>query len=190
VDVGGRPLIEWSLEACREAASIGAIVVAVPPGEEARVASLGVEAVPGGSMRSDSVAAALERVETDLVVIHDAARPFVTAALIDELVAELAGAPSADAVIAAAPITDTIKEARDGKVAQTLDRSKLWGAQTPQVFRTPRLREAIDLDSEATDEAMLIEAAGGTVLLRETAGPNFKVTTPDDLRLAEALLGG
>ncbi|MDX6616897.1 MAG: 2-C-methyl-D-erythritol 4-phosphate cytidylyltransferase [Solirubrobacterales bacterium] len=190
MEVGGRPLIEWSLGACREAASIETIVVAVPPGEEDRVIALGVEAVPGGSVRADSVAAGLERVETELVVIHDAARPFVTAALVDELVAELASTPGADGVIAAAPVTDTIKEARDGRILHTLDRSKLWGAQTPQVFRTAKLREAIDLDSEATDEAMLIEAAGGTVLLRETTGPNFKVTTADDLRLAEVLLGG
>jgi len=180
-------LLDYSLDACRQAASISAIVVASPPGEEERVAAHGVEAVRGGSTRADSVAAALERVETELVAIHDAARPLVTAELIDDLVAALG---DADGIIAAARVTDTIKEAGHdgGRIRHTLDRSKLWAAQTPQVFRTERLRAVIGTDPEATDEAMLLEADGATVLLYETPGPNFKVTTPDDLRLAEALL--
>jgi 2-C-methyl-D-erythritol 4-phosphate cytidylyltransferase len=192
VEVAGRPLIEWSLEAFGASESIGAIVVAAPPGEEKRMAATGVEAVPGGSTRSDSVAAALERVETELVAIHDAARPLVTPELIDELVAKLAAHSDAEGVIAAAPVTDTIKEAGHdgGRIRHTLDRTKLWHAQTPQVFRTERLREVLGTDPEATDEAMLLEAAGGTILLHPVAGPNFKVTLPSDLVLAEALLGG
>jgi 2-C-methyl-D-erythritol 4-phosphate cytidylyltransferase len=193
VEVAGRPMLEWSLDACRAAESIEAIVVAVPPGEEEPVAAIGgpgVEAVAGGASRGESVAAALERVDTELVAIHDAARPLVTPGLIDELVAELVSAPDAAGVIAAAPVTDTVKEAAGGAVQRTLDRSTLWAAQTPQVFRTAQLRAVLGSDGSATDEAMLVEAAGGTVLLHDSAAPNFKVTTADDLRLAEALLRG
>jgi 2-C-methyl-D-erythritol 4-phosphate cytidylyltransferase len=179
------------LDAFGAAETIGAIVVAAPPGEEERVAADGVEAVAGGTTRSDSVAAALERVETELVAIHDAARPLVTPELIDDLVAKLAAHTDADGVIAAAPVTDTIKEAGHdgGRIRHTVDRTKLWHAQTPQVFRTDRLREVLGTDPEATDEAMLLEAAGSAILLHPVGGPNFKVTLPSDLVLAEALLG-
>jgi 2-C-methyl-D-erythritol 4-phosphate cytidylyltransferase len=152
---------------------------------------MGAEAVTGGKNRAESVSAALERVETELVAIHDAARPLVTGELIDALAAALAGAPGVDAVIAAAPLTDTVKEAGgEGRVERTLDRTKLWGAQTPQVFRTAALRSALESHggAGATDEAMVIEAAGGTVLLHDPGTPNLKVTVPSDLKLAEALL--
>jgi len=156
---------------------------------------MGVTPVAGGETRAASVAAALEHVETDVVAIHDAARPLVTPELIDALAAILGGAPGADAVIAAAPLTDTVKqvgEGEDPRVEVTLDRSRLWGAQTPQLFRTAALREALASHGGdgATDEAMVIEAAGGIVLLHDPGAPNFKVTLPPDLRLAESLLAG
>lgn len=191
VELAGRPLLEWSLQACRDAESIGTIVVAAPPGEEGRVGQDGVEVVPGGATRSDSVAAALERVETELVAIHDAARPLATAELFDAVLGELGAAEQAAGVIAAAPLTDTVKAAGDDRVVQrTLDRSRLWGAQTPQAFRTAALREAIAAGDPgaATDEAMLVEAAGGVVLLRDPGAPNLKVTTAGDLRVAELVL--
>ncbi|MGZ5374975.1 MAG: 2-C-methyl-D-erythritol 4-phosphate cytidylyltransferase [Solirubrobacterales bacterium] len=191
VELAGRPLLEWSLEACRAAGAIDTIVVAAPPGEESRVEGLGVAVVTGGASRSESVAAALERVETDLVAIHDAARPLVSAELFDAVLGELAAAERAAGVIAAAPLTDTVKEAGDDRVVQrTVDRSRLWGAQTPQAFRTGALREAISAPDPggATDEAMLIEAAGGTVLLHDSGVPNLKLTTAEDLRLVELLL--
>ena len=192
VELAGRPLLEWSLRACQVAASIEAVVVAAPPGEEDRVEQDGVEVVKGGATRAESVATALERVETELVAIHDAARPLVTAQLFDAVLGELAAAEHAAGVIAAAPLTDTVKQARDDRVVErTLDRSRLWGAQTPQAFRTAALREAIAAGdaAEATDEAMLVEAAGGTVLLHDPEAPNLKVTSAEDLRLAELLLG-
>jgi 2-C-methyl-D-erythritol 4-phosphate cytidylyltransferase len=135
-------------------------------------------------------------VRGDVVAIHDAARPLVTAELVDRLVRRL-GEPGADGVIAAAPIADTLKSAGEGgRVERTVDRSGLWGAQTPQVFRVEALRraqesarEAGELDA-ATDEAWLIERAGGTVLLEATGAPNLKVTEPADLAVAEALLEG
>jgi 2-C-methyl-D-erythritol 4-phosphate cytidylyltransferase len=164
----------------------------------------GIAAVSGGEHRSQSVAAGLERVETELVAVHDAARPLVTPELIDELVAKLASRPDAVGVIAAAPLTDTVKRAREPRpakgefprggptVAQTLSREHLWAAQTPQVFRTAALREALDADPQrvaaATDEAMLVEKARGKVLIHPTSSENLKITTELDLRVAELLL--
>jgi 2-C-methyl-D-erythritol 4-phosphate cytidylyltransferase len=195
-------MVEWSLEAFRRAEGIGPIVVAVPPGLEAPLGE-GVVAVAGGRHRSASVAAALARVETELVAVHDAARPLVTAELIDDLIEELSARPEASGVIAAAPLIDTVKRARAQRpargelsrmatVARTVRRDHLWAAQTPQVFRVAALREAFDADphgaAAATDESMLVEKAGGEVLIRPSSPENLKVTTPLDLRLAELLL--
>ncbi len=191
--LGGRPMLAWSLDAFASAAAIEAVVVAAPPGHAGEIEGDGVTVVPGGESRSESVARALEAVESDLVVVHDAARPLVTAALIDAVVAALDADRSADGVVAAAPVTDTIKEADAGlAVGRTLDRSALWAVQTPQAFRSARLRDAAasaDL-SEATDDAMLVERAGGRVLIHPAPAENLKVTTPLDLRLAELVLAG
>jgi 2-C-methyl-D-erythritol 4-phosphate cytidylyltransferase len=203
VELGGRPLLEWSLDAFERAECVGLVIVAVPAGHEAAVRD-GPVAVPGGATRSESVAAGLERVETEVVAVHDAARPLVMPRLIDELVGKLLDRPDAAAVIAAAPLTDTVKRAREPRpakgdfprggptVAQTVSRDHLWAAQTPQVFRTSALREALDTDPQriaaATDDAMLVEKAGGKVLIHPSSPENLKVTTPLDLRIAELLL--
>lgn len=206
-------MIEWSLDAFSRCEAVAAVVVAVPPGEGppghhpdhglVGPADVPTAFVAGGATRAESVSNALTEVGTELVAIHDAARPLVTAALLEALVADLDAAPEADAVIAAAPVADTVKRestrhfaSSEGVncrvVAETVDRSVLWAAQTPQVFRTEALRAALAVDAAArdgaTDEAMLIEAAGGTVLLHEVTEPNLKVTTPFDLRVAELLL--
>jgi 2-C-methyl-D-erythritol 4-phosphate cytidylyltransferase len=157
------------------------------------VSELGVLAVAGGEHRSESVANALELVDEELVVVHDAARPLVTPGLVDAVVEELAAEDAAAAVIAAAPVSDTIKEAsEEGLVERTVDRSRLWAVQTPQAFRIDSLREALavapsDL-AAATDEAMLVERRGGLVLIHSAPPENIKVTTPFDLRAAELLL--
>jgi 2-C-methyl-D-erythritol 4-phosphate cytidylyltransferase len=205
-------MVEWSIAALRGAGSIGGIVVAAPPGAAEHTYEFTGEdlfVVAGGEARSESVANALERVETDLVAIHDAARPLVTAALVDAVVQTLVEDRDADGAIAAAPVTDTIKRAASPGgtkralttdnganarfVKDTLDRRELWTVQTPQVFRVEALRRALDTDpeevAEATDEAMLVEAAGGRVLIHASEPENIKVTTPFDLRLAEMLLG-
>jgi 2-C-methyl-D-erythritol 4-phosphate cytidylyltransferase len=203
VSLAGRPLLEWSLAAFAAATTVGQVFVAVPPGNEDRVGGEAV-AVPGGASRSESVAAGLEHVNTELVAVHDAARPLVTPELIDDLVAKLLDRPDAAAVIAAAPLTDTVKRAREPRpakgevprggptVAQTVSRDHLWAAQTPQVFRTAALREALNADPQriaaATDDAMLVEKAGGKVLLHPSPAENLKVTSPLDLRVAELLL--
>ena len=206
--VAGRPMIEWSLAAFRGCDSVQAVVVAAPPGLEPELGD-GERALAGGATRAESVAKALAVVETEVVAIHDAARPLLTAALVEALVATLAANPEAAGVIAAAPVTDTVKRTapfdrsrtasgpEEGPnavlVEGTEDRSTLWVAQTPQVFRTAELRGALAVDAAtrdaATDEAMLIEAAGGTVLIHPTGPENLKVTTAHDLRLAEWLLG-
>jgi 2-C-methyl-D-erythritol 4-phosphate cytidylyltransferase len=199
-------MVEWSLEAFRGCDSVQAIVVAAPPGFDGELG--GATVVDGGATRAESVANALAVVETEVVAIHDAARPLVTAALVEALVAALAANSGAAAVIAAAPVTDTVKRSAPPQrtrtasttergadavlVEATEDRSTLWTAQTPQVFRTEALRSALVVDDAArdaaTDEAMLVEAAGGTVLIHPSGTDNLKVTTPHDLRLAEWLL--
>lgn len=190
--LAGRPLYEHSLAALRAAASIEWVVIAVPPGAEAQfVSGDDVRVVAGGAERSDSVAAALAAAGGEIVVIHDAARPLLWPELVDELVAKLEASPEADGVIAAARVTDTIKRAEGERIAETPLRSELWAAQTPQVFRLGPLREALSdaaARAGATDEASLVEAAGGTVLLHEVTRPNLKVTTPADLALADLLL--
>jgi 2-C-methyl-D-erythritol 4-phosphate cytidylyltransferase len=206
-------MIEWSLDAFRACESVRAIAVAIPPGsDDAFAGQADVGIVWGGATRAQSVANALGSVDTALVAIHDAARPLLTPELIEALVGRLEEVPEAAGVIAATPVTDTIKQAADRRsyggssdalsspgmqnpslaIEQTVDRRRLWAAQTPQVFRTAALREALAVDSgsrdAATDEAMLVEQAGGTVLLHPASPDNLKVTTPLDLQVAEALL--
>jgi 2-C-methyl-D-erythritol 4-phosphate cytidylyltransferase len=191
VEVAGRRLVEWSLGAFAASSSVGAVVVAVPEGHVGEAVWEGVTVLAGGPTRSESVAKGLAEVGSEIVVVHDAARPLVTPELIDAVVGELGDRPDVAGVIAAAPLTDTVKEAgEDGLVERTLDRSRLWAVQTPQAFRTEALREAHasgDLES-ATDDAMLVERAGGRVALHEAPRENLKVTTPLDLRLAELIL--
>jgi 2-C-methyl-D-erythritol 4-phosphate cytidylyltransferase len=192
VELAGRPMLEWSLDAFREASTIAEIVVAAPPGEDEAVAERGVVAVSGGEHRSESVANALALCGEELVVVHDAARPLLTPDLINAIVEELAADQDVAGVIAAAPVTDTIKEVGDeGEVERTLDRSGLWAVQTPQAFRADALRRALaDSDSlpTASDDAMLVERQGGRVVVHSNSADNLKVTTPFDLRVAELLL--
>jgi 2-C-methyl-D-erythritol 4-phosphate cytidylyltransferase len=187
VMLAGRPMVEWSIAALQEVAAIEQIVVALPPGTDAPPGTLGV---PGGAERSHSVRAALAAAPAGSdVVVHDAARPLVSPALI---VACLDALEDADAAIAAAPVTDTIKQCADGRVERTLDRSRLWAVQTPQAFRRDALERALALDDAvvgaATDDAALVEALGGVVRVVSAPADNLKVTTPLDLRVAELLL--
>lgn len=196
-------MVEWSIDAFRACDSVRSIVVAAPSGHVGDLGGHDLGVVPGGATRAQSVANALEAVGTEYVAIHDAARPLLTPALVEALVTDLAENPEVAGVIAAAPLTDTVKRAssrgsfvrnsrtKEPQVLETLDRSTLWGAQTPQVFRTDALRAALaaaERPDEATDEAMLVEWNGGTVLIHPVEAENPKVTTPLDLRVAELLL--
>jgi 2-C-methyl-D-erythritol 4-phosphate cytidylyltransferase len=179
----GRPLIDWSLEVLQSICD--RVVVAAPPDW------LREGWVEGGLSRSQSVRNAVAAApEAGTFVVHDAARPLVTRELVEECIGALLGV---DGAIAAAPVTDTVKEAYpDGTVLRTLDRSRLWAVQTPQVFRAEALRRALDVDDEtlaaATDDASLVEATGGTVRLVEAPVGNLKVTTEADLARAAAAL--
>jgi 2-C-methyl-D-erythritol 4-phosphate cytidylyltransferase len=188
---GGRPLLEWSIDALKAVPEIGHVVVALPPGVEAPA---GTSGVPGGEERSHSVRAALHHTRAgDPVLVHDAARPLLTPEIVRACLAGLDD--GADAAIAAARVTDTIKSSEDGvSVGATLDRSQLWAVQTPQVFRRDVLERALaqphEVLARATDDASLVEGMGGTVRLVECPRENLKVTTPDDLKIADALLRG
>ena len=191
--VAGRPMLEWSLIALRAVDAVDAIVVALPA-DRLDAAPAGVLAVAGGDTRSESVRAALAAApDGEVVIVHDAARPLAATALFAEAVAELERG-GADAVIAAAPVTDTIKQvgAEGRTVELTLDRSLLWAVQTPQVFRREALERALaappELLAAATDDAWLVERQGGTVAVLPAPAENFKITTMLDLRLAELLL--
>lgn len=199
-------MVDWSIEALRAAGPVGPIVVACPSDCMHRLGGHDVTVVEGGATRSASVSNALEAVDTELVAIHDAARPLLTPQLVEDIVATLIADPEADGAIAATPLTDTIKRAAaDGTdnsspaVETTLDRRRLWAAQTPQVYWVEPLRQALAAWAEraaadrervavATDEAMLVEVAGGRVLIHPAPPENLKVTTPLDLRVAELLL--
>jgi 2-C-methyl-D-erythritol 4-phosphate cytidylyltransferase len=181
----GRPLLEWSLQVLEEVCE--RVIVAAPEGFDD-----GPDRVRGGDSRSASVRNALAAApEASIAVVHDAARPLVTRELVERCLAALE--PGVDGAIAAAPMTDTVKEAAsDGRVLRTLDRRPLWRIQTPQVFRADVLRRALDRDAAAlaaaTDDSWLVEELGGTVRVVEAPPENIKVTRTSDLRIAEALL--
>jgi 2-C-methyl-D-erythritol 4-phosphate cytidylyltransferase len=176
--------------------AVAEIVVALPA-DALDAAPDGVIAVAGGAQRSHSVRAALHasRADTDAVIVHDAARPLATPELFTRALVALQRAPEAHAVIAATPVSDTIKQVgADGRaVTATLDRSTLWAVQTPQVFRRAALERALvgasdELLSQATDDAWLIERGGGVVHVIGSDPGNLKVTTRADLRVAELML--
>lgn len=206
VPLAGSPLLQWSVDALQGVASITRIVVALPPGVSAPEGTIGV---PGGEVRSESVRLALAAAGPgNPVLVHDAARPLLTSDLAERVIAA-ALVEGVDAAIAAAPVTDTIKRvaeskeekeeeeagrvgARKATVVETLDRSKLWAVQTPQVFRRSALDRALDVSDEvlaqATDDAWLVERAEGRVVVVQAPRENLKVTTPLDLALAELLI--
>jgi 2-C-methyl-D-erythritol 4-phosphate cytidylyltransferase len=192
VELGGRPLVAWSVDALAATPGIEQIVVAMPPGEPP---PRGTEGVAGGASRSESVLRALRAAApADLVLVHDAARPLLTPGLAEAVIAALQADAGATAAIAAAPVSDTIKRAGrgGGSVLETLDRGELWSVQTPQVFRRDALAAALEAPAEelarATDDASLIERGGGRVIVVPSPAENIKVTTPVDLQLAELLL--
>jgi 2-C-methyl-D-erythritol 4-phosphate cytidylyltransferase len=194
VSLAGEPMLNWSVAALRQVGRVQRIVVALPA-DHVDAAPPGAAAVPGGAVRSESVRAALQAAGPgDPVIVHDAARPLATPALFDAALDALESCGAA-AVVAAAPVTDTIKEvAADGRtVGRTLDRSRLWAVQTPQVFRRDALERVLEQATaeqlaRATDDAWLVEQRGGAVAIVPAPAENLKVTTALDLRLAELLL--
>jgi len=194
--LGGRSILQRSVEAFQHSPRVDDVVVALPAEMAAAppaylVGVSNVAVVPGGARRQDSVANAFAAAPAaDLVVIHDAARPFVSAALIARTID---AAIEFGAAIAARPASDTVKRATsEGMILATLPREEIYLAQTPQAFRASVLRDvlgAADPGADATDEAALAERAGHPVRLVEGDAMNIKITTPEDLSMAEALLG-
>ena len=191
VELAGQPMVQWSIDVFAAMAEIERIVVALPPGTDAPPGVTGVE---GGSSRSDSVRRALALAGAgDPVIVHDAARPLLTAEIARTTLAALEQSADAAAAIAAAPVTDTIKRVDErGGVHETLERGSLWAVQTPQVFRRKVLARALDVSQEvlaaATDDAWLIERLGERVVIADVKAENMKVTRPLDVEIAAKLL--
>jgi 2-C-methyl-D-erythritol 4-phosphate cytidylyltransferase len=185
-ELAGRRVVDWSLDAARQACDG---VVLVVPGERTAEAWNADFVAPAGDSRSQSVRSGLGRVPqtADVIVVHDAARPLARLELWRSVIGALAD--GADAAIPSVPVTDTVKEiGPDGRLT-TLDRSSLVAVQTPQGFRARTLIEVHRSAGEATDDAALVEAAGGRVVLVPGPRDNIKITCPEDLHLAAALLG-
>ena len=194
--LAGESVLRRSARVLAASGVVDEIVAVVPAGEESRGAvelaglPVPVRAVTGGAARADSVRAGLEALgDVAVVVVHDAARPFATPALA-RAVAEAAA--SRGAALAALRATDTVKRGQGDRVEETLDRRALWLAQTPQGFRAPLLRRAFEVAgagaAAATDECQLVERLGEEVVLVPGEPANFKITGPDDLARARALL--
>jgi len=190
VALAGRPLLAWTLDTF-SAAGLGRLVVSAPPDrleEFRRTAGDRAKVVAGGATRSESVRRGFEALAADgndIVAVHDAARPFVKP---DEIRAVVDAAERTGAAIAAIPVADTIKEASSGRIVRTIDRSNLWAAATPQAFRAEILARALASGRDATDEAALCEDLGIPVALVAVSRLGFKITSPEDLELAEAVL--
>jgi 2-C-methyl-D-erythritol 4-phosphate cytidylyltransferase / 2-C-methyl-D-erythritol 2,4-cyclodiphosphate synthase len=217
LSIGGRPILQRSVEAFASHPSIDAVIVALPPALAGdppaylRGGGQPVQIVAGGARRQDSVANAFCAADgsSDLFVIHDAARPFASADLISRTIA---AAAESGAAVAAVQSRDTVKQGQDGPERQdgqdgtsraasarrvvkaTLPRETIYLAQTPQAFRRDVLRRAIELGArdgvEATDEAALVELAGLPVRLVDGEPSNIKITTADDMAMAEAIAAG
>ncbi|MDE2060645.1 MAG: 2-C-methyl-D-erythritol 4-phosphate cytidylyltransferase [candidate division NC10 bacterium] len=200
IALDGLPILSHTLRALAASNALAAIIIVVPPGEELRgrealeLAGVNVETevVPGGQTRQDSVYNGLQRAkaETDLVLIHDGVRPFVSREVV---LATIEAAKEAGAAVVAVPIIDTIKRVdTNGFVIETLQRGQLWSIQTPQVFSYTLLMRAHRAVREhgiiATDDAALVERIGGMVKVVRGSYENLKITSEEDLPLADLIL--
>jgi 2-C-methyl-D-erythritol 4-phosphate cytidylyltransferase len=188
-DLGGRPVLEWAVAACRpRSAGVVLVLPTVPGGHDPHGADA---VVAGGATRADSVRCGLAAVPSDaeVIVVHDAARPLASPALFAAVIDAVTDG-GADGAVPGVPPSDTIKAVdQSGHVTSTLDRATLVAVQTPQAFRAAVLRRAHrDAPADATDDAMLVEALGGTVRVVPGEPGNLKITGPDDLGAAERLL--
>ncbi len=186
--LGGRRVLDWALASARTVAE--GVVLVVPP-ERAGAHEAGADAVvPGGATRSASVRAGLAAVpgDADVVVVHDAARPLAPGALFEAVVDAVRD--GADGAVPGVPLSDTVKAIESAVVVETLDRGRLVAVQTPQAFAAALLRRAHEGDPDASDDAALVERAGGRVVVVEGDPANGKITTHHDLLVARALIDG
>lgn len=195
VEIGGKPILTWSVEAFDAVGDIGLIVIVCPAERQGEYLSKAVDpfsfATPivvaaAGSTRQESAFSGLELVpeEFEYVVMHDGARPLISADLIAHTIATLKGNIDADGAVVAHPAIDTLKVVENGVIVGTPDRSVFWNAQTPQVFRAGIYRRAHALALSdgfvGTDDSSLIERLGGRVLVVEGKRDNIKLTVPED----------
>ena len=197
-DIGGEPLIARTVDVFERCDAVAAIALVVSERNLDAVAALRdakgwrktLSPLIGGARRQDSVRAGLDALppDCDWVLVHDGARPFVTSRMIEE---GLAAAAATGAAIAVVPAYDTVKRIGEGgRVVETLDRSELAMVQTPQVFRRDVLERAhAEVTDDVTDDAGMVERIGIEVRTFEGARSNLKVTTPEDLLIASAMLG-
>jgi 2-C-methyl-D-erythritol 4-phosphate cytidylyltransferase len=200
LQLAGTPVIIHTLKVFEQCESINEVILVLPAAESAGFLSLAgkfglrkvARVVPGGVTRADSVKRGLMAIRAataEIVAVHDGVRPFVTA---DEIDATVAAAQTNGAAILVAPVTDTIKQINDQRVVQTLDRGGLRRALTPQCFRYELLRDAYQQadinDPSLTDESALVEQLGHAVSIVEGSARNIKITTVEDLAIAEAIL--
>jgi 2-C-methyl-D-erythritol 4-phosphate cytidylyltransferase len=199
VKIGGHTMLSYSLRVVANISSIKELVIAVPAGFETAARAevtaadvrIPVKITAGGTERQDSVriALGLTSSESDLVVVHDAARPMANAKIFE---ACLDAAERAGGAIAAIPVADTLKRVVDSAIAETIARAGLWQAQTPQAFRRDILvaahSRALNERIIATDDADLVERTGTRVEVVEASTANIKITTPSDLAIVEAIV--
>lgn len=198
----GKPVLIHTLEIFEKCSLIDEVILIAPSGEESYCQDLIKEYglskttkfVAGGQERQDSVARGLEKLSNrcDIVAVHDGARPLLLCSDLINIL-QIQATSKADGAILAVPVKDTIKESLDGKIVKcTLDRSKLWMVQTPQVFRkdvlTSAYQKALEEGFTGTDDASLVERYGFKIKLVEGSYENIKITTPEDLDLARLIL--
>lgn len=195
VPLSGKPVLEWSLESFETHVQVAEIILVltsdVQKKEYMERYKKVTHVVAGGARRQDSVVAGFNQVdpsETEYVLIHDGVRPLINHALISRIVG---AAKESGAAIPVISVEDTVKLVEGDRILETLDRTKIRRVQTPQGFSYQVLRSALDRARDdnfyGTDEASLVERIGGTVSLVEGDSNNIKITTPDDIRIAEAL---
>lgn len=200
LDLGGRPALYHTFRAFEDAASVGSIyAVGDGPRVEALARTAGISKYVGcgepGKFRQLSTKSGLLLCDEDpetVILVHDGSRCLVTPALIDRVVEAVLADDAPDGVVPATRVSDTVKVERDGEAVKTLDRTELRAVQTPQAFRLGLLRRLHEAPDEylgaATDDASLVERDGGRVVLVDGERTNIKLTSPEDLVLAEAIL--
>ena len=200
LQLAGRPIVLHTLQRFEQCAAIDEIVLVLPASETASFLAVAgrwnlrklARVVAGGASRAESVWRGLQAVNATtagIVAVHDGVRPFVTA---EEIALTVAAAAEHGAAVLAAPVVETIKEVREGFIVATPPRANLRRALTPQCFRYEILRRAYEqagnLNDAATDDSLLVERLGVAVWVVEGSPRNIKITTPEDLKLAETLL--
>lgn len=190
--VGEKPVVVRSILAFKQCACVQQIVVVTPPHNRPVIEQFvsGVVFADPGDTRLASVQSGVAHVskQAEVIAVHDGARPLVSP---QDILRTLQAAYQQGAAVLAVPLKDTVKEAQKNTVVRTLERSKLWAAQTPQCYRSTLLREALEKfggEQDATDESQLVEKLGTPVQLVLGQYTNFKITTPEDLLLAQALM--